>query len=133
MLSLWPNELRHAARALRRSPTFIFLLRDPTSSSGSQWCSGRPGSPPSRSRCSELTRRRTAVRSLIGWIETVHSVEAQGVSTMAAVTVVSGNYACGRAAPGFFVTFTVRGLAIAFSRSLPVSCPLSQRATGQRR
>ena len=121
MMSPWPNELRHAARALRRSPTFTLTvvltltvtlginvgvfttlnalaLRYLPAPSPDELVRlsvvFRTGQevPFSFPMFRELTRRQTAVRSLMGWIETVRSVEAQGVSTRAVVTAVTGNY-----------------------------------------
>ncbi len=121
MISLWPNEVRHAARALRRSPTFaLTVVLTLTVTIGinvgvfttlnalalRRLPAPRPDElvrlstafrtgqevPFSFPMFRELTRRQTAVRSLIGWSAPVRTVEAQGVSTMGPITAVTGNY-----------------------------------------
>jgi predicted permease len=121
MTSRWPNEVRHAVRALRRSPTFaLTVVLTLTVTLGinvgvfttlnalalRRLPAPRPDElvrlstafrtgqevPFSFPMFRELTRRQNAVSSLIGWSGTYRPLEAQGVSTMGGVTAVTGNY-----------------------------------------
>lgn len=121
MTSLWRNEARHAARALRRSPTFaltvvltltvtlginVAIFTTLNALALRRLPAPRPDElvrlstafrtgqevPFSFPMFRELTRRQTAVRSLIAWSAPVRTVEAQGVSTMGPITAVTGNY-----------------------------------------
>jgi hypothetical protein len=116
------RSVRHAVRALRRSPTFaltvvltltvtlginvgvfttlnaLALRRLPAPPSRRTRPASRPPSgrgqevPFSFPMFRELTRRQNAVSSLIGWSGPYRDVEAQGVTTMGGVTAVTGNY-----------------------------------------
>ena len=121
MTTLWRNEARHAARALRRSPTFaLTVVLTLTVTLGINVAvfttlnalalrrlpAPRPDElvrlstafrtgqevPFSFPMFRELARRQDAVSSLIGWSSPYRHVEAQGVSTMGGVSAVTGNY-----------------------------------------
>jgi hypothetical protein len=119
--SLWPNELRYAARALRRSPTFaLTVVLTLTVTLGinvgvfttlnalalRRLPAPRPDElvrlstafrtgqevPFSFPMFRELARRQTAVTTLIGWSDSGRTVEVQGVSAMGRISTVTGNY-----------------------------------------
>jgi predicted permease len=121
MMAFWPNEVRHAVRALRRSPTFaLTVVLTLTVTLGinvgvfstlnalalRRLPAPRPDElvrlstafrtgqevPFSFPMFRELARRQNAVSSLIGWTGPYRHVEAQGVTTMGGVTAVTGNY-----------------------------------------
>jgi putative ABC transport system permease protein len=121
MTELWWNEARHAARALRRAPTFaLTVVLTLTVTLGinvgvfttlnalalRRLPAPRPDElvrlstafrtgqevPFSFPMFRELARRQNAVSSLIGWSSPYRHLEVQGVSTMGGVTAVTGNY-----------------------------------------
>ena len=121
MIWLWPNEVRHAVRALGRLPTFaLTVVLTLTVTLGinvgvfstlnalalRRLPAPRPDElvrlstafrtgqevPFSFPMFRELARRQDAVSTLIGWSGPYRHVEAQGVTTMGGVTAVTGNY-----------------------------------------
>jgi predicted permease len=121
MTSLWWNEARHAARALRRSPTFaLTVILTLTVTLGinvgvfttlnalalRRLPAPRPDElvrlstafrtgqevPFSFPMFRELARRQNAVSSLVGWSGPYRHLEVQGVFTMGGVTAATGNY-----------------------------------------
>ena len=117
----WLNEIRHAIRALRRSPTFaltailtltltlainIGVFSTLNALAFRRLPAPRPHElvrlstsfrsgqevPFSFPMFRELARRQTAIAPLIGWTDSARNVEAGGQLIAARVTAVTGNY-----------------------------------------